>query len=262
MNSTAVLTFLIIAYFLTASITTYDIRMIQARRDDSEVPLLPNWIGLFGLLQWAIFLVLLYMNWRLAILLFVAKFVLKVLPVLETVGYLLLLPYITYFPARQRAISQAELDEHDKLVNLDRLKNERFDSSERLERKIAKATPADPEFEETIFDELAEFDIKEDTSEKFERDALVSWRKGDHKKALALYSEAISLNPLSGVAFLNRGNLQVEIGQFEAGINDLERAHEIDPDLPWQNAILLKALSDEAREELRRRRTGPGLSSL
>jgi hypothetical protein len=87
---------LTIAYFIVASITTFDIRMIQAKRDGSlpsDEPLPPPWIGIFAYLQWAIFLVLLYLNWKFALVLFVLKFVLKVVPVLETVGNFLMAPF-------------------------------------------------------------------------------------------------------------------------------------------------------------------------
>jgi len=87
---------LTVAYFFVASIITFDIRMTQARRDGrlpSDEPMLPAWVGVFVWMQWAIFLVLLYLNWKYALILFVIKFVLKVLPVLETIGNVLMRPF-------------------------------------------------------------------------------------------------------------------------------------------------------------------------
>jgi hypothetical protein len=87
-----VLTF---TYFLAASITTLDARLIQAKRDGSlppNEPMLPSWTAIFIYMQWGIFLGLLYINWKYALLLFVVKFVLKVLPVLETIGNMLMAP--------------------------------------------------------------------------------------------------------------------------------------------------------------------------
>lgn len=84
---------LTIAYFLVASITTFDIRITQAKQQGvlpHDEPSLPAWIAVFPWLQWAIFLALLYFNWKYALVLFAIKFVLKVLPVLETVGNILM----------------------------------------------------------------------------------------------------------------------------------------------------------------------------
>ena len=87
---------LTIVYLLVASITTFDIRMTQGRRSGSlapdELPL-PEWLKWFAWAQWIIFAVLLYLNWKYAIALFVVKFILKLLPVLETIGGVLLFPF-------------------------------------------------------------------------------------------------------------------------------------------------------------------------
>jgi len=96
MTWTPLLIGLTVAYFVAASITTFDTRVIQAKRDGrlpSGEPSLPPWVGVFGYLQWAIFLVLLYVNWKFALVVFVMKFVLKVVPVLETVGDVLMSPF-------------------------------------------------------------------------------------------------------------------------------------------------------------------------
>jgi hypothetical protein len=97
---------LTIAYFLAASITTFDIRLIQTRRDGSlppDEPMLPAWTGIFGYLMWVIFVVLLYLNWKYALLLFVIKFLLKVLPVLETIGNVLMSLFKPRSPSTIRA---------------------------------------------------------------------------------------------------------------------------------------------------------------
>jgi len=87
---------LTVAYFLCASIDTFDTRLLQAKRDGSLPPgdpTLPAWVMVFTYLMWAIFLALLYLNWKYALLLFAIKFVLKVLPVLEIVGNILMAPF-------------------------------------------------------------------------------------------------------------------------------------------------------------------------
>ena len=84
------------AYFLVASITTFDIRKTQARKQGvlaPDEPELPAWIAIFAWLQWGIFLALLLLNWKYALVIFVFKFILKVLPVLETIGKILMSPF-------------------------------------------------------------------------------------------------------------------------------------------------------------------------
>lgn len=87
---------LTVAYFLVASVTTLDIRLIQGKRDGTlppDEPMLPAWTAVFTWAQWGIFLTLLYLNWKYALALFVIKFVLKVWPVLETIGNVLMAPF-------------------------------------------------------------------------------------------------------------------------------------------------------------------------
>lgn len=50
-------------------------------------------VVVFDWLMWGIWLALLYLNWKYALLLFAIKFVLKVLPVLETIGNILMAPF-------------------------------------------------------------------------------------------------------------------------------------------------------------------------
>lgn len=87
---------LTVAYFFVASISTFDLRLIQAKRDGTlppDEPDLPKWVVVFDWLMWAIWLALAYLNWKYALVLFVIKFILKVLPVLETIGNILMSPF-------------------------------------------------------------------------------------------------------------------------------------------------------------------------
>jgi hypothetical protein len=86
---------LTIAYFIVASITTLDLRMTQEKQEGvvpPDQPLLPGWVAVFYWMQLAIFLALLYLNWKYALVLFAVKFILKALPVLETFGNILMWP--------------------------------------------------------------------------------------------------------------------------------------------------------------------------
>jgi hypothetical protein len=84
---------LVVVYFLVASVTTFDIRLTQAKSGGEDFGTLPAWTGIFGWLQWGLFIVLAILNWRCAIWIFVVRFTLKVLPVLETVGNIVMAPF-------------------------------------------------------------------------------------------------------------------------------------------------------------------------
>lgn len=89
----AVYATLTICYFFAASIATLDMRLIQARMQGNDCGQLPAWTVIFGWLQWGIFCVLAVLNWRAAIGIFVLKFILKFIPVLETIGNVLMAPF-------------------------------------------------------------------------------------------------------------------------------------------------------------------------
>ena len=87
---------LTITYFIVASITTLDLRMTKAKQKgvvSPSQPLLPGWVAVFHWTEWAIFLALLYLNWRYALALFAVKFILKALFVLELIGSILMWPF-------------------------------------------------------------------------------------------------------------------------------------------------------------------------
>jgi|SRR5215470_1536858 len=83
---------LAIAYFITASVDTFDTRLIQAKKQGTlppDQPMLPEWTMVFTFAMWGIFIAMIYVDWKYALTMFVLKFILKVLPVLETVGNIL-----------------------------------------------------------------------------------------------------------------------------------------------------------------------------
>lgn len=130
---------------------------------------------------------------------------------------------------------------------------EKAQAKKKLERSVLGIMHENPAFAEALLKEYKEIPLAEDTSERYERDALVSWKGGDRETALRLYNKAIDLDQENAVALLNRGNLQIELGNFNEGINDLERASELDPELPTQNALLFKDMPPEMREAVRQR---------
>jgi len=87
---------LTIAYLILASITTFGIRITQAKKNGTwsvDEPDLPKWTGILFWLEWIVFIIILILNWKFGIALFILKFILKVLPVLETIGNILMRPF-------------------------------------------------------------------------------------------------------------------------------------------------------------------------
>lgn len=161
-------------------------------------------------------------------------------------------------------------DEFDQLVakvkekqkiqeELEWLRNEKakvIRQKAKLELELSKAfrdlNPDDPDaIMEDLLEEFRSSDVREGSAGKYCGDALVAWRKGDRETAFDLFTNAIELDSDDPVTLLNRGNLQLEMGRFEAGIEDLERAREMAPELPCVNADIMKMLDAEEREDWR-----------
>jgi hypothetical protein len=86
-----------IAYGLAAAISTFDLRIEQAKRNgwlDSDKKYVPSWVVIFDFLMWGLWIFIFILNWKYALLLFVIKFILKVLPILEYLGSYLMWPFI------------------------------------------------------------------------------------------------------------------------------------------------------------------------
>ena len=89
----AIIVILTILYFIFASITTFDIRINQAiKQGEDEIPL-PQWVAILYWLLWAIWILIFLLNWKYALIIFVIKFILKVIPALEIVGRILMSPF-------------------------------------------------------------------------------------------------------------------------------------------------------------------------
>ena len=81
---------IIIIYFIASSIETYDIRIIQTQKEGVDIKDLPNWVSIIYWICWILFIVIIFLNWKYAILIYAIRFILKVLPVLENVGSFLM----------------------------------------------------------------------------------------------------------------------------------------------------------------------------
>jgi len=89
---------LTVIFFITSAITTFDKRLMQAVKVGNIPPdeeMLPSWVGLVSWIHWVIGLSILFLNWQFAITVFVVKFVLSVIPVLETIGNMMMSPFRT-----------------------------------------------------------------------------------------------------------------------------------------------------------------------
>lgn len=91
-----------VIYMIVASIRIYDARLIQAKErgfysgvaTEAEGRSLPQWVNTFHWAGWIIFIVLLMLNWKYALALYALLFVLRVLPVLERIGSIIMRPFL------------------------------------------------------------------------------------------------------------------------------------------------------------------------
>lgn len=93
-NSPLLLT-LAAALFLVSCITTLDKRIAQGKMSGVLPPDqqdLPQWVLALHFLDWGLLITLLILNWRVGLLVWAILLVLKVLPVLETIGNILMRP--------------------------------------------------------------------------------------------------------------------------------------------------------------------------
>ncbi len=89
-------------YLLVTAIRTYDLRLLQAKKKnmvtkvsiDTGGLLLPSWVNPFHWIGWIVFVLIIYINFIFAILLFFASFILKTFPVLERIVAVLMRPFL------------------------------------------------------------------------------------------------------------------------------------------------------------------------
>jgi len=104
-----ILSALTILYFLSASIATFDIRLIQAKRIGNipeDENLLPTWTAIFMYLEYLSLLVIFFLHWRYAIQIWIIKFLLQVLPVLETLGNLICGVFFVPFRSKKELLGK------------------------------------------------------------------------------------------------------------------------------------------------------------
>ncbi len=95
-TNSPILIILTIVFAITSSITTFDKRLIQAKKAGTlpqDEPMLPSWVGVISWLHWGVMLSILLLNLKYAIVLFIIGFILEVLPVWEIIGNVLMSPF-------------------------------------------------------------------------------------------------------------------------------------------------------------------------
>jgi len=111
---------LICIYFLSESISTFDTRIIQAKKGgylrESDIAV-PGWTAIFIFIGWVSLIAMILLNPIAAFVVFIVKYILKVMPVLENIGALLLTPFTgkNAFKAvnsvsRQQKAAKSEVD--------------------------------------------------------------------------------------------------------------------------------------------------------
>lgn len=83
-------------FIITSSITTFDKRLIQAKRVGnvpSNEPILPSWVALVYWVHYGIIVTMFILNWKFALGVVVIGFILEVLPVWEIIGNILMSPF-------------------------------------------------------------------------------------------------------------------------------------------------------------------------
>ncbi len=91
-NSATLIAFVII-YNIVAAINNYDIRLLRDKKNEnfSAGPqALPKWIRNARWVEPVLFLIILLLNWKFALISWIVKAVLQALLVLEFIGYIIL----------------------------------------------------------------------------------------------------------------------------------------------------------------------------
>jgi len=85
---------ILLLFLIFASVNVLDTRLKQAElRGESNPQIMPKFVITFIVLQYVSLAILVFINWKLALVAFVLKFILSVLPVMELLGSLIAKPF-------------------------------------------------------------------------------------------------------------------------------------------------------------------------
>lgn len=152
--------------------------------------------------------------------------------------------------AKYEELERVKLELREAQENEAKLRGKYFDTINEL--------AGDKNAAKEIFEEIYhKTEFEPGTKEYHDQQAQILWLNGDRERALSHYDKALqkdredATSSDDAITLMNRGNLQLELGNFEASILDLERAAEINPTLPTWNAQILRLYGPEDREKLR-----------
>lgn len=86
-----------IFYIIFEAVSIYDTRLIQWKKlgdIPQDTPTPPAWTAFFGIFGWAIIVILFFLNWPYTLTLMLIVFLLKVAPVMEILGQIIISPFM------------------------------------------------------------------------------------------------------------------------------------------------------------------------
>lgn len=131
--------------------------------------------------------------------------------------------------------------------------------AERL-RELKEELNKNPQLAITADRFLQETEFSEYSDQWYVQKALKHWREGERETALEFYNSALKINPDDELTLLNRGNLLFELGYFDEAFKDLEKAVELNPEVP-ADLLMFKQINPNARESIRQNMTKKNRSS-
>ncbi|MBL4644627.1 MAG: hypothetical protein JKX80_02050 [Candidatus Pacebacteria bacterium] len=84
-------------YIISEAISIYDTRLIQWKKlgdIPKDTPTPPPWTAFFGISGWLTIIVIFFLNWPYALALMLVVFLLKVMPIMETFGKIIISPFM------------------------------------------------------------------------------------------------------------------------------------------------------------------------
>jgi hypothetical protein len=100
----SVVVIVFVLYLLSAAVTTYDIHLMNLQKNEDgklDLKMLPRWIGFLHWAESILFLLMVLLNWKFAIVIWILKSILQALFILEVIGYIIIYPFKIakdYFP--------------------------------------------------------------------------------------------------------------------------------------------------------------------
>lgn len=243
--------------FFTQAITIFGIRILQYKRVGRLPPghpELPEWTTILYPLEWVLRIILLILNWKFALLFFLLLFILKVLPVLELIGNILMAPFKprnvdacwTAGIVAKKALEVAEKNAGEAYPDVALslyfrgLEAARQDSYDIAVKMLTKAIREHPDFPEAYV----------------ARGCVRLWFKNEHQLAVDDHTKAISLRPDWAYAYFHRADTYWDEGQNHKALPDCNMGIRLDPD--FAAGYVLRAAVHKELEQQKQAREDEG----